>query len=155
MTLFFSPYSLWPCNLRCLALPLHLPYHVCRSLIDRGGGKYTFWFCSDTVLIVYWCDNNPVQGCGIQLPAQYGKGCILGLLLFQSKQSTHDVFCHFPQGSYDYREALHHQTDLHPNFLHLFLVLGVFELGAVITGMFCSLLFEVVVFVAVNIWQNF
>ena len=79
---------------------------------------------SDTVLVVYWCDNNLVQGCCIQLPVQYGKGCILGLLLLQSKQSTHDIFCHFPQWSYDYREALHHQTDLHPNFLHLSLVLG-------------------------------
>ena len=52
---------------------------------------------SGTALVVYWCDNNLVQGCGIQLIVQYGKGYILGLLLFQSKQSIHNVFCHFPQ----------------------------------------------------------
>ena len=130
MTLFFSPYSLWPCNSRCLALPLPLPYHVHKSLIEGVGEGIHFGFAvSGTALVVYWCDNNPVQGCGIPLPVQYDKGCILGLLLFQSKQSTHDVFCHFPQWNYDYREALHCQNDLCPNFLHLSLFLGCLQVG--------------------------
>ena len=78
---------------------------------------------------LYWCDNHQVQGCGIQPLVQYGKGCILGLLLFQSTQSTHDIFRRFPQWNYDYRKALHHQTDLHPNFLCLSLVLGCLQVG--------------------------
>ena len=80
MTLFFSPYSLWPCNLRCLALSLPLPYHECKSSIEGVGVSIHFGFTvSGAVLVVYWCDNNLVQGCGIQLLVQYGKGCISGL----------------------------------------------------------------------------
>ena len=51
-------------------------------------------------------------------------GYIVALLLFRSGQSTHDIFCHFPQWSYDCRGALCCQTDLHLSFPHLSLVLG-------------------------------
>ena len=49
-------------------------------------------------------------------------GCIV--LLFGSEQSTHDVFCHFPQWGCGCRGARHHQTALHPSFPHLSLLLG-------------------------------
>ena len=95
-----------------------------------GGEGICFGFAvSDAVLVMYWHGNNLVQGCGIQCLALYGKGCILGLQLFQSKQSTHDIFCHFLQWNYDYKEALHHQTDRRPSFLHLSLVLGCLPVG--------------------------
>ena len=71
---------------------------------------------SGTVLVVCCFDNNLAQEYDIQHLAWYQ--------LFQSKQSTHDVFCPFPQWTYDCREALHRQTDHCPGFLHLSLVLG-------------------------------
>ena len=79
---------------------------------------------SGTVLAVCCCDNNLAHGYDIEHLAWYGKGCIVDLRLFQIKQSTHDIFFHFPQKSYYCREALCHQTDHHPSFLHLSLVLG-------------------------------
>ena len=94
-----------------------------------GEGIHFGFTVSDAVLVMYWCGYNLVQGCGILCLAQYDKGCILGLQLFQSKQSTHNIFCHFHQWNYDYREALHHQTDHHPSFLHLSLVLGCLPVG--------------------------
>ena len=53
--------------------------------------------------------------------------CIVALLLFGNEQSTHDVFCHFPQsggGGCGCRGAQHHQTALHPSSPCLSLVLG-------------------------------
>ena len=50
--------------------------------------------------------------------------CIVALLLFGSEQSTHDIFCHFPQWGCVCRGAQCCQTALHPSFPHLSLVLG-------------------------------
>ena len=102
------------------------PYHVRESSIEGVGVNICFAFAvSDTVLVVYWCDNNLVQGCGIQLLVQYGKGCILGLLLFQSKQSTHNVFCHFLSRIM----IIEKLCIVKPSFLHLSLVLGCLQVG--------------------------
>ena len=56
---------------------------------------------SGTVLVECLHCSSLVQGSGIRhLGLCYGKGYILGLQLFQNKQSTHDIFCHFPQWCY-------------------------------------------------------
>ena len=58
-------------------------------------------FCVDisgAVLVMYQHYSSLVQGSGIQHLVWYCKGCIPGLRLFQSKQSTHDVFCTFLSG---------------------------------------------------------
>ena len=51
------------------------------------------------ILVMYQCGNSLVLESGIQPLVWYVMGYILGILLFQSKQSTYDVFCHFPQWS--------------------------------------------------------
>ena len=96
-------------------------------------GEVDKHFCVDisgAVLVVYRHCSSPVQGSGIQCLVWYCKGCIPGLWLFQSKQSTHDVFCRFPQWSCGDSGAPCCQTGHHPSFLHLSLVLGCLPIGA-------------------------
>ena len=72
VTLSFC-HTVYGCVIRDAWLFLCL-YHVCKSSIEGVGVSIHFGFAvSGTVLFMYWCDNNLVQECGIQLIVQYGK----------------------------------------------------------------------------------
>ena len=71
--------------------------YVCPQLSEMGVSICFDCAVSGTVLVVCCCDNNLAQEYDIQCLVQYGKGCIVDLQHFQSEQSTHGIFCHFPQ----------------------------------------------------------
>ena len=123
------------------------------SSIEGGiGVDILFGFAvSGTTLVVCCCDNNLAPEYGIQPLVLSGKGCIVDPQLFESEQSTHDVFCHFPQWNYDCKEALHHQTDCHPSFLCLSLVLGYLRVVGSNHWDVLFLLLGVVIFISMDI----
>ena len=95
-------------------------------------GEVDKHFCVDisgAVVAMYRQCSSLVWASGIQCLVWYCKGCIPGHQLFQSKQSTHDIFCRFPQWNCDDSGAQHRQTGHHPSFLHLSLVLGCLPIG--------------------------
>ena len=107
-----------------LSLCLYCTMYVCPPLRGVEVSIHVDCAVSGAALVMCCYDNNLASEYGIQPLVPSGKGCIVDPHLFESEQSTHDIFCHFPQWNYDCRGALHHQIDCHPSFLHQSLVLG-------------------------------
>ena len=90
-----------------LILYLYRTMYICPQLRGVEVDILFGFAVSGTALVLHCCDNNLPLEYGIQPLVPSGTGCIVDPQLFESEQSTHDVFCHFPQWNCDCKGAPH------------------------------------------------